>query len=231
MEINKRRNIFKLLIFIISLGLIWFMGRFFHIDTQAIEHSLRKFPVVYSGLIFIVLYCVVTFFIWLSKDVFRLTAAILFGSYLSTVFIWIAETVNAFILFHLARYLGRGFVENSLKDGKSELDKKLANISFFWLFMFRFTPLIPFRFLDLGMGLTSISFRKYLSVVILGSPLRIFWVQYVLCGVGKGIFDKPSALTGYLLQNKTLFVFSLVYALLVIVVALKIKAKGRPRCP
>ncbi len=226
MEITRQRNIFRFLIFIIALGLIWYLGRFFHIDTQAIENSLRKFPIIYSGVIFIVLYVIVTFFIWFSKDVFRLMAAILFGSYLSTLFVWLAETINAFILFHLARYLGRGFVESSLKTNKRELDKKLANISFFWLFMFRFVPLVPFRFLDLGMGLTDISFRKYLLAVILGTPVRIFWVQYVLCGLGISILRRPYALTEYLLQNKTLFAFSFVYTLLVILVVLKIKAKG-----
>ena len=230
METNKQRNIFKFLIFIIALGLIWYSGRLLRIDTQPIEHSLRGFPVIYSGLIFVVLYVVVTFFIWLSKDLFRLTAAILFGSYLSTLFVWVAETANAFILFHLARYLGRGFVESALKADKRGLDSKLANVNFFWLFMFRFTPLVPFRFLDLGMGLTSISFRKYLLAVILGSPVRIFWQQYVLCAVGRSILTNPAALTEYFLQNKTLFALSLIYVLLVILVAFKIKFKGRSRC-
>jgi len=230
METNKQRNIFKFLIFIIALGLIWYSGRLLRIDTQPIEHSLKGFPVIYSGLIFVVLYVVVTFFVWLSKDLFRLTAAILFGSYLSTLFIWIAETANAFILFHLARYLGRGFVESSLKADKRGLDSKLANVNFFWIFMFRFAPLVPFRFLDLGMGLTSISFRKYLLAVILGSPVRIFWQQYVLCAVGRSILTNPAELTGYFLQNKTLFVLSLIYVLSVILVALKIKFKGRSRC-
>lgn len=216
----------KFFIFIIAIAVIWYLGRFFHIDIKGLEGSLRKFPLFYSGLAFITLYVIVTFFIWLSKDIFRFMAAVLFGAYLSTVFIWVAETVNAFVLFYAARYLGRGFVEDKLRPGQRDLDKRLAGVNFFWLFLFRAVPLVPFRFLDLACGLTKISFRRYLLAVILGSPLRIFWVQYVLAGVGESIFTKPDALTGYLLANRALFSFSLIYVLLVILVALRLKMKG-----
>ena len=225
MAANKYKNKIKLIIFIIAIILIYYMGRFFPIDTQAIENSLRKFPLFYSGIIFILLYAVVTFFIWLSKDIFKITAAILFGASLSALFILIAETVNAFILFYLARFLGRGFVENSLKGTQKNLDERLAKINFLWLFLFRAVPLIPFRFLDLATGLTNISFGRYLAAVVLGSPLRIFWVQYVLAGAGKSIFNNPWAASEYLMQNKPLFFLSLVYCMLVILVALKIKHK------
>lgn len=227
MDIAKQKHTLRFLIFVIAIFLIWYLGRFFHIDAKAIETSLKRLPLFYSGFLFVIFYCLVTFFIWLSKDIFRFLAAVLFGAYLSTLFIWIAEIINAFILFYLARCLGRGFVENSLKGTSKNLDERLVRVNFFWLFLFRAVPLIPFRFLDLGAGLTRISFRKYLVAVILGSPLRIFWVQYVLSGVGKSIFNNPYALTEYLLQNKTLFVFSLAYLLLVILVVLKIKHRDR----
>jgi uncharacterized membrane protein YdjX (TVP38/TMEM64 family) len=213
----------KFLIFIIAIVLLWYLGRASHIDAQGIENYFKRFPVVYSGILYIALYVVVTFFIWLSKDVFRFAAAIVFGAYWSTLFIWIAETVNAVILFYCARYLGRSFVEKSLKGSSKNLDQKLVKINFFWLFLFRATPLIPFRFLDLASGLTSIAFSRYMWAVVFGSPLRIFWVQYILAGVGKSIFRDPGALSGYLSQNPAVFVFSLIYILVVFLVALKLK--------
>ena len=213
----------KFLVFIIAIVLLWYLGRASHIDAQGIENYFKRFPVVYSGILYIALYVVVTFFIWLSKDVFRFAAAIVFGAYWSTLFIWIAETINAVILFYCARYLGRSFVEKSLKGSSKNLDQNLAKINFFWLFLFRATPLIPFRFLDLASGLTSIVFSRYMWAVVFGSPLRIFWVQYILSGVGKGIFRDPAALSGYLNQNPTVFVFSLIYILIVFLVVLKLK--------
>lgn len=225
MNIKKYKHEFRFLIFIIIIFLLWYLGRYFPVDTKNVEQYLKKFPVFYAGIIFIILYVIVTFFIWLSKDVFRFVAAVFFGAYISTLFIWIAETVNAFVLFHLARYLGRGFIENSLGKDSKNLDERLAKTNFFWLFLFRAAPLIPFRFLDLACGLTKISFKKYLLAVILGSLPRIFWVQFVLAGVGKSIFNNPYALTEYLMQNKTLFVFSFLYLLLVFLAVWKIKLR------
>ena len=50
------------------------------------------------------------------------------------------------------------------------------NVEFMKLFAFRSIPLIPFRFLDLAYGLTSIPFPKYFLVSAIASPVRIFWM-------------------------------------------------------
>jgi uncharacterized membrane protein YdjX (TVP38/TMEM64 family) len=220
---NKNHNQIKFLVFITTLILFVILGRYFRVDTATIQNTLRKFSFFYAGILFIILYCGVTFFIWLSKDIFRFVSAILFGAYLSTLLVFIAEVINAFILFFFSRFFGREFVKNSLKGKYENLDARLSQVNFFWLFMFRAVPLIPFRFLDLACGLTGMPFKIYLIAVILGSPLRIFWVQYVLAGLGKSIFNNPYALVEYLLNNKTLFIFSFVYLLLVILVAVKLK--------
>ena len=218
-----RQDRYKFLVLLIFLFLLWYVGRHFPIDTETVQKSLLKFPLIYSGLLFILLYIAVTFFIWLAKDVFWLVGAISFGPYLSALFIFLAETINAFILFHLARYLGRGYVENKTQQERfKNLDERLSELSFPWLLMLRGVPLLPYRFLDLGMGLTSISFKKYLLVVILASPIRMLWVQSILAGVGKGILDNPSALPGFFLAHKNLFIFSLVYLLLVLLLIIMI---------
>lgn len=222
---NKDKSRLKFLVLLVTVILLVVIGRFFRIDFKGIEGHLRNFPLFYSGLIFVILYVIVTFFIWLAKDVFRFMAAVLFGPYISTLFVWIAETVNAFILFYFSRLLGRSFVEESLKDRHNKLDKRLGEVSFPWLFLFRATPLVPFRFLDLACGLTKISFRRYLIAVILGSPLRIFWVQYALAGAGEALFKNPYALAEYISGNRPLFLGSLGYFVLVIVVAIKIKRR------
>ncbi len=227
---NKYKHAFKFLILIITLFIIWFLGRYFPIDADGLQRFLKEFPHFYAGIIFVILYVFVTFFIWLSKDVFRFIAAVIFGASLSTLFIWVAEIINAFALFYFSRYLGRSFVENSLKAKYKNLYGGLAKINFFWLFMFRAVPLIPFRFLDLACGLTKISFRRYLAAVILGSPLRIFWVQYVLSGVGKSLFNRPDALVEYFLSNRVLFILSFIYLILVILVGMKIKFNNRSSC-
>ena len=70
---------FKFIIFILILFLLWFCGRFFKIEAQDLEVYLHRFSILKAAGIFITLYVIVTFFIWLSKDVFRITAAIILG--------------------------------------------------------------------------------------------------------------------------------------------------------
>jgi uncharacterized membrane protein YdjX (TVP38/TMEM64 family) len=225
MDINKYGNRIKFLILIFVMVLFWYLGRYFHLDTQSIQNSLGRFPKFYSGFAYVALYVVVTFFVWFSKDAFWLIGAVLFGAASSALLIWTSETINACVLFYISRRLGRGYVEHSLGGKYSRIDERLGNLNFFWLFLFRLAPLIPYRFLDLGAGLTRITFKKYMAAVILGSPLKIFWIQCILAAVGKSIFDNPYAVAEYLRNNKTLFLSSLIYLILVALVAIKIKRK------
>ncbi len=217
------KSTLKFLILVVALALLLFLGRYFHIDPERTEAFLSRFPLIYSGIIFVCLYVVITFFFWLSKDIFRLVCAFLFGAYVSTLLIFIAEAINAVILFSFSRFLGRQFVEDHLGNIQGGLDKKIANTGFLWLFLFRAVPLVPFRFLDLAAGLTDISFRRYMAAVVLGSPVRIFWVQYILAGAGRGILKNPQALVDYLSLNRGAFIFSFIYLILVVFVAIKLK--------
>ncbi|MFH1269544.1 MAG: VTT domain-containing protein [Candidatus Omnitrophota bacterium] len=226
MENKKHKHRIKFLVLVIFLLLLWYMGRYLHIDTDALENSFRGFPLLYSTALYVILYVIVTFFIFFSKDIFWVAGAVAFGAYLSTLLVVIAEVINAFILFHLARYLGRNFVAHYAKEKSGSLDERLANINFFWLFIIRLVPLIPYRFLDLGAGLTRIHFRRYLIAVLLATPLRALWVQYILAVVGKNIFGNPKLLAVYLLENKALFIVSLIYLILIFAVVLKLKRKG-----
>ncbi len=219
----KDKNKIKFLVLVSAIALLWFIGGYFNIPAARLENFLIKFPTFYSGVIFIIFYVIVTFFIWLSKDAFRFISAVLFGAYISTFLIFAAEVINAFILFFLSRSLGRDYLESKAGGRYSWLDKKLAGVNFLWLVIFRATPLIPFRFMDLAAGLTRITFRKYLAAVVLGTPLRTFWLQYILAGVGRNMLNNPLAITDYLLLNKNIFVFSFIYLILVIIVALKIR--------
>ncbi|MCM8801544.1 MAG: VTT domain-containing protein [Candidatus Omnitrophica bacterium] len=212
----------RFLIFLGALIVFFLLGKYLHLDSNNLQASLLKIPIFYSGLLFILLYVVITFFVWLSKDIFYILGVAVFGPYISAGLIYLAEVINAFILFWLARYLGRGYVEGSLGKRYKNLDERLGNIGFIWLFIFRATPIIPYRFLDLASGLTRISFLKYILAVISGSPLKVFWVQYIIGAVGKDVFD-PHKMAEYFLKSKILFILSLIYIILVIVVTFKIK--------
>jgi len=225
MIIKKYKQEFRFIIFILVLSLLWYLSRYIRIDIPALEESLSGFPLILSAVFYILLYVAVTFFIFFSKDLFWITGALLFGPFLSASLICVAELINACILFYMARLLGRGYVQKKLSGKYRALDEKLSGLNLFWLFIFRAAPLVPYRFLDLASGLTGMRFRKYLIAVFLGTPLKMFWIQYIIYAVGKRILDNPIVLMEYLLDHRGLFLISLIYVILVIMVVIKMAKK------
>lgn len=229
MNVNKYKHEFGFLILVMAIFLTWYLGKNLPVDSHKIQESLAGFPRFYSGIIFILLYALITFFVWFSKDIFWIVGAVLFGAVLSALYVWIAEIINAFILFYMARFLGRSFVERYSKGKYDRLDERIGRLSFSWFFLLRAIPLIPYRFLDLGAGLTCVSAKRYLAAVILGTPIKTFWMQYIIAGVGVNVLKNPYAVTEYFLNNRTLLAISLIYLILVIVVAIKFKMESHSR--
>lgn len=222
---SKGRLKFILLILILICFII--LGMKYKITPQYLQEKLYEFPPVIMAIIFIVLYVAVTFFIWFSKDVFRLVAAFIFGAIFSTLFVWIAEVINAAVLFCFSRYMGRKFIEEQMsQEAILKWQERLGRrAGFFSLLLLRAIPLVPFRFFDLFMGLSPVSFRKFILVVILGSPLRIFWLQYILAAIGRNIFQGPQVLVSYILANKGVFLASLIYLILAVFLGYRLGGK------
>jgi uncharacterized membrane protein YdjX (TVP38/TMEM64 family) len=88
--------------------------------------------------------------------------------------------------------------------------------------LIRVIPLVPFRILDLIFGLTKLPFRKYFFVVILASLPRIFWLQFILAGVKELSINK---IIFYFMENRIIFIFSLIYFIFSGIVVFKIRKK------
>jgi uncharacterized membrane protein YdjX (TVP38/TMEM64 family) len=216
---------FLLLAFFILLA--WFLGGRFPGLGPAIEArleaGLRAMPLLLSAAFFVLLYVAVTFFIWLAKDIFWIAGAVYFGAFFSACLVFLAEAVNALILFSLARYLGRDYAQKISGRRLGALERKLSGLNFLWLFALRATPLVPYRFMDLAFGLTGLPLKRYIAAVLLGSPLKIFWIQYILAALGKSVFRGPQVMVDYFLRHQQFLWFSLLYVLLVVIVTLKLR--------
>ena len=177
-------NARNFLIFILFLAVCLAAGWYFDIDRDYYRSLLEGVPLAFSGPVFVFLYSALTFFIWAAKDILKIVGAVMFGAYWSALFIWLAEIVNACVLFQFSRRLGRGFVEEKERGLWAKLDKRIEDLRFFDLFLLRAVILIPYRFLDLAAGLTKMPFKKYLTAVVVGSLPRVFFIQFFLALVG-----------------------------------------------
>ncbi len=222
---------FKFTLLILFLFLCWWLGRRVPLDIDAYRSWLSQFPLLISGSVFVVVYVVVTFFVFFANDVFRMMSAVLFGAYISTLFVWIAEMINLVMLFHLSRGLGREFVERKLPWQRKRQPDLKSDEPFWGIFVLRAAPLIPFRFLDLGFGLTGISFKRYFVVSLLATPLRVFWVQFILAGVGEMLLKDPGVLVEYLLKNRMVVNLSFIYIVLTFFGVFSYRRRKRRKMP
>ncbi len=214
-------NSFKFLSLIAILTGCWWLGRELDIDFEHYREMFKQYPVFISGLIFIGLYSAITLVVWfVAKDVFRIMAAVLYGPLTSTIIIWLAELLNAFILFHLSRLLGREFVQQRFKVRSKDIDHVKKDTSFWWILALKINPLFPFRLLDLGFGLSSASFLKYFTISAIFTPFRIYWLQFVLAGVGGEILKDINFVRDFLVDNPFIIIYSVIYFLSVFVLTI-----------
>lgn len=203
------------------------MGYFLTIEGSSYEDFFKTFPLLISAVIFIFSYIFVTFFSWAAKDIFKLIGAYVFGAYVSTLLIWLGEMGNSFVFFHFSRYYGREFIQARFQKKNWALNRCMPQAGFLGLFIARVLPIVPFRVLDLAAGLTSMRFLKYFVIVAVASPVRIFWVQFILAGVGTTFLREPQELVNFLNQNPLAFSFSLFYFAISIIIIFVYQKKER----
>ena len=206
-----QNNTKKFLAFVGILALCWWLGTVFKLEVESLKIFLNQFPITLTGVVFIVAYVVLSLFIWVSKDVLMIAGGYIFGVTVSSIFVLIAEIINAYILCKLARKLGQGFVEAKTQGRFQGLHKRLENVSFVDLFTLRAIIFIPYRFQDLGFGLTKISLKKYMTAVITGSYPRVLLRQYAIVTLGHLVTQDFSEFVAYVQAHEYIFVFSLMY--------------------
>jgi uncharacterized membrane protein YdjX (TVP38/TMEM64 family) len=147
----------RLLFLILILLIIGIINHYLKIGLEGIRAFLEGFSPWMAVFIYALIYVLSTIFLPPTKDMFKLIGAICLGAILSSLGIWIAEIINAILLFYLARYLGRGFVKVRLRGRAKIIDERIGSSGFRGILILRLVPIIPYRVLDLLAGLSSVS--------------------------------------------------------------------------
>jgi uncharacterized membrane protein YdjX (TVP38/TMEM64 family) len=211
----------RFLMFLALLALCFYLGRFIDLDAAQLDERLGRYPLALSSAVFVVLYVAVTFFVWFgAKDIFRIASALVYGPYLSALLVYLGEMGNALVLFHLSRRLGQDYVVHKLGIKEESINKNKQDKGFLGTFTLRINPLVPYRLQDLGAGLSTINFKKYMSAIAIASAPRILFFQYVIAGVGMSIFKDTEFAMQYMMEHQEILVFGQIYFLAVILFTL-----------
>ena len=208
------------LVLVILIG----VGFLFDFEETAWVAYFQQLPLPLAGIIFIGAYVGLTSVAWLAKDLLRVVAALVFGPYWSTLFIWIGELANSVVFFHMSRKLGRAYIAEKFHLKETKLESFGGKGGVWHIFLLRSMPLVPFKVLDLGYGLTSVTFRKYCLVTAVAMPAWIFWFQLIYAALGSSVLD-PARLMDYLIQNITLIRLGFIYLALSAVAMILLRKK------
>lgn len=132
-----------------------------------LSHYIEQ-NLLYSALIYFVVYVVVTAFSIPGAAVVTLLGAALFGFWFSLALVSFASTIGATLAFLSSRYLLRNWVQQRFSDKLNSINAGVKKDGAFYLFTLRLIPIFPFFLINLLMGLTPISTVRYYLVSQLG---------------------------------------------------------------
>ncbi|MBD25234.1 MAG: hypothetical protein CMG46_09545 [Candidatus Marinimicrobia bacterium] len=187
-----------LLIFLAVLALVFLSGVADHLSFSALSANRELLlDFVQSNatgaiLVFVVVYIAAVSFsipgaIWLT-----IAGGFIFGPVAGTLYVVVAATTGATLVFLLARYaLGdvlRAKAGNALKKMEAGFRKDALS----YLLVLRLVPLFPFFLVNLVPAFLGVPLRTY----VIGTFFGIIPATFVYATVGAGIGDAISAGTG-----------------------------------
>ena len=107
--------------------------------------------------------------------IITITNAWIFGVFYGAVYSWLGALAGAAIDFGIARWYGRVVVEKIVNKRYLEMtDRFFRRYGILAIFITRLTPIIPFKVVSYGSGLTNIKFFKYVLATAIGQTPAIF---------------------------------------------------------
>ena len=167
----------KLILLGIVIGVV---SAFFALDLQhyltlnGLKSGMDQFAVLRAtspitvGASFFLLYVIVAAFSLPGAAIMTIAAGALFGLFWGAVIASFASTIGATLAFLTARYLLRDLVQAHFGDKLKAINEGMAKDGAFYLFSLRLIPLFPFFLVNLLVGLTPISTRRYYWVSQIG---------------------------------------------------------------
>ncbi|MBT4791289.1 MAG: TVP38/TMEM64 family protein [Halobacteriovoraceae bacterium] len=129
-------------------------------------------------------FCVYIFSTALSlpiATVLTLLGGAVFGFWTGLLIISFASTIGATVSFYFARILLADYIEKKFSKRLKIINAGMEKEGSFYLFTLRVVPIIPFFVINLVMGLTRISVRRYFVISQIG--MLAGTIVYVNAGV------------------------------------------------
>lgn len=167
----------KLFVFVVmvSLFILFFyfdLNRYF--DLNFLVSKKQEWDVIYHNsplwclFIFFVFYVFCTALSIPGAVVLTLAGGFLFGFVTGSLVSSFSSTIGATVAFLASRFLFKDVVQKTFHSRLQHINAGFKKDGAFYLFSLRLIPLVPFFLLNILMGLTPISLKRYVIVSFLG---------------------------------------------------------------
>ncbi|MCC9621552.1 TVP38/TMEM64 family protein [Thalassospira sp. MA62] len=151
-----------------------------HRDT--LQAHVANHPVS-SAASFMVLYVVAIAFSLPVGSVLTIVGGFLFGIWLGTIYVVIAATIGAVIVYLAARYALYDLMQAKAGDAIRKMEKGFAEDALSYLMVLRLIPIFPFWLVNLVPSLLGVSLRAF----VLGTLIGIIPGSFVYVSIGDGL--------------------------------------------
>ena len=125
--------------------------------------------------------------------VLALAGGLVFGLWLGSLYTFLGATLNCTLMFFLARYVGRKWIEALIEKKLSPVwQKRLQNLNsgsgFLLLIILRLIPAVPYNLINYAFGLSAMKYSTY----ILASAIGIIPGTFAFINIGDKALDVTS---------------------------------------
>lgn len=188
----KRKWLITLLLAVLLAAggtlLLWKSGFFAALGSeQDMRDYIQRFT-PYTHLFFFLIQFLSVMLAPIPSNITALAGGLLFGTWVSFLLTWSAVVLGSVVVFLLARNLGQSFVDRMVSRSVTSryLDVIRRKQDVFLILVFLF-PFFPDDLICILAGLTSISFRRFLVIVLFTRP----WGLLVASALGGSALSIP----------------------------------------
>jgi len=181
-SIKTKPSLWKPLLFIVMLGVVIFLIRYYNLDRYLEKEHLRQLISgygIWAPIIYLLIWTIAPSLL-LPGLALTLAGGILFGSFWGVLYTIAGATSGATLAFLVARYLARDWVVSKLAGTRAAtLDEKVGQHGWKIVAFTRLIPVFPYNLLNYAFGLTRIPLAVYvITSFIFMLPMTIAYVIF-----------------------------------------------------
>ena len=173
----KRSLVKKLLLVAVVIGLVvafWALDLSRYFTLTYLKGSAEGFRALYAEhkalviLVYFLVYVATTSLSLPGAAVLTIAGGAFFGLLTGTLIVSFASAIGATVACFVSRFILRDWVQGKFGDKIVKINEGIEREGAFYLFTLRLIPVFPFWMINLVMGLTKISLRRFYWVSQLG---------------------------------------------------------------